>query len=103
MSATIERIVPDRAQAQPDTAFMDGDITLQEFAERISDSIETNLWLAEAFASQGADGLASECVRAARAEWERNSRVLLLYCGPKLATEIGVAEEKWLMEGAAGR
>jgi hypothetical protein len=45
----------------------------------VYESIETNLWLAEAYSQRGAEGLAVECLRAAWMEYLRFRDILCVY------------------------
>lgn len=54
----------------------------------IHQTIETNLWLGDAYTAQGAPGLAAECYRAAQAEWTRFEPLLLIYAGPTFAARV---------------
>ncbi len=47
----------------------------------VYESIETNLWLAEAYGQRGAEGLAVECLRAAWMEYLRFRDILFVYDG----------------------
>ena len=54
----------------------------------IRESIETNMWLAEAYFARGAEGLARECLRAAWAEHVRFSRFVEVYAGAGLGDKL---------------
>src|SRR5690349_7884273 len=54
----------------------------------VRESIETNMWLAEAYFAQGADGLARECLRAAWFEHLRFREVISVYCGNSLGDKL---------------
>jgi|SRR5689334_7348528 hypothetical protein len=54
----------------------------------VRESIETNMWLAEAYFAQGADGLARECLRAAWLEHLRFHEILSVYAGPSLGDKL---------------
>ena len=73
---------------------------MEATVEAIEGSIETNLFLANAYASQGAAGLAAECALAASLEYTRFSAVLLRYGDAKLAAAVGMAERKYLAEAS---
>jgi hypothetical protein len=47
----------------------------------VYESIETNLWLAEAYLQRGAEGLSAECLRAAWMEYLRFRDILCVYDG----------------------
>jgi hypothetical protein len=47
----------------------------------VYESIETNLWLADAYFQRGAEGLAVECLRAAWMEYLRFRDILCVYDG----------------------
>jgi hypothetical protein len=52
------------------------------------DSIETNLWLADAYFLRGAKGLAIECLRSAWLEYVRFRDVLRVYAGDDLGDRL---------------
>lgn len=47
----------------------------------VCESIETNLWLADAYFLRGAEGLAVECLRTAWLEYVRFHEILNVYAG----------------------
>jgi hypothetical protein len=54
----------------------------------IRESIETNMWLAEAYFARGAEGLARECLRAAWMEHVRFSEIIKVYAGSGLGDKL---------------
>jgi hypothetical protein len=54
----------------------------------IHESIETNMWLAEAYFAKGADGLAREGLRAAWNEHIRFREILAVYSGLALGDKL---------------
>jgi hypothetical protein len=54
-----------------------------ECVSALHDSIETNLWQAEAYARHGEHGVARECLRTAWNEYMRFADVLQAYTGGK--------------------
>lgn len=54
----------------------------------VHESIETNIWLAQAYFSQQADGLARECLRAAWYEYVRFNEILGVYAGAALGDRL---------------
>jgi hypothetical protein len=67
------------------------DITIGDVRE----SIETNLWLGEAYHAHGAQSLAVECWRAANAEWTRFEPLLIVAYGPVLGQQIRRLAVEW--------
>ncbi len=59
------------------------------------ESINTNLYLAEAYRAQFAHGLAAECLRAALAEWTRYAPLVTIYAGPALGTRLNTLAAEW--------
>jgi hypothetical protein len=54
----------------------------------VHESIETNMWLAEAYFAQGAEGLGRECLRAAWNEHVRFSEIIHVYSGAALGDKL---------------
>ena len=54
----------------------------------VHESIETNMWLADAYFAQGAEGLARECLRAAWLEYLRFNEILAAYTCSQLGTRL---------------
>jgi hypothetical protein len=54
----------------------------------VHESIETNMWLAEAYFVQGAEGLARECLRAAWHEYLRFNDILAVYNRSELGEKL---------------
>ena len=51
-------------------------------------SIQFNMWLAETYFFQGADGLAKECLRGAWQEYRRYEPLLVVACGSTLGDRL---------------
>jgi hypothetical protein len=54
----------------------------------VYESIETNMWLAEAYFKKGSEGLGIECLRAAWWEYVRFRDVLHVYSGDELGKRL---------------
>lgn len=51
-------------------------------------SIDANIWLASQHRSQGADGLANECLKAAQREYSRFEEIMTIYAGQPLRDRL---------------
>ena len=56
-------------------------MTMDDTVEVVCESIETNLWLSEAYFQRGIEELAAECARSAWLEYLRFAEVLRAYLG----------------------
>src|SRR5437016_991647 len=56
-------------------------VTMDDTVEVVCESIETNLWLSEAYFQRGIEELAAECARSAWQEYQRFAEVLRAYLG----------------------
>lgn len=54
----------------------------------VHESIETNMWLADAYFLRGAEGLGRECLRAAWQEYVRFNDILGVYAGSDLGQKL---------------
>lgn len=68
----------------------------------LRESIETNLWLAAAYAAQGAAGLCRECLTAALKEYRRFEDIIVLYVGKSLGEKVMAAVYEHAPELAGG-
>jgi hypothetical protein len=54
----------------------------------VYESIETNLWLAEAYFARGSEGIGVECLRGAWMEYVRFRDILWVYSGEELGERL---------------
>jgi hypothetical protein len=80
------------AERLPETFFMDNREEMETLEDTtvgcVCESIETNLWQAEAYFSRGERGIAVECLREAWMEYVRFSEILKVYDGEALGRQL---------------
>lgn len=60
----------------------------------VCESVETNLWLADAYRKRRAYGLARECERAACNEFRRFADILTIYAGADFGRRVQLAARR---------